>query len=62
MLYYLNTKIYSNRSNINIRYYLKFRIPIVHKQFFKIISQNAEYVKSHCNDITNPLFFSSFMS
>ena len=29
----LTIKIYSILSNINIRYYLKFRIPIMHRQF-----------------------------
>ena len=29
----------------------------MHRQFFKIISQNPEYVKPHCNDLNNPLSF-----
>ena len=53
----LAIKIDSNLSNINIHYYLKLRIPIMHRQFFKILSQNPEYVKTHCNDGNNPFHF-----
>ena len=53
----LTIKIYSNLSNINICYYLKLRIPIMHRQFFKILSQNPDYVKTYCNDRNNPLHF-----
>ena len=38
----LTIKIYSNLSNINSRYYLKHRTPIMHRHFFKIFSQNPE--------------------
>ena len=51
----LTIKVYSNLSNINICFYLKNRIPVCHRQFFKILSQNPEYVKTHCNDL-NILF------
>ena len=47
----LTIKISSNVSNINICYYLKHPIPLMHRQFFKIISQNPEYVKTHSNDL-----------
>ena len=47
-------KIYSNLSNINKCYYLKHRIPMCHRQFFKILSPNPEYVQTHCNDRRNP--------
>ena len=47
----------SSLSNIYTCYYLKFLIPIRHRQFFKIISQNPEYVKTHCNDLFNPFHF-----
>ena len=50
-------KIYSSLSNTNICYYLKLPIPIMHRQFFRIISQNPEYVKTHCKDMKNPLGF-----
>ena len=29
----------------------------MHRQFFKTISQNLEYVKTYCNDLNNPLNF-----
>ena len=50
----LTIKIYSNLSNINIHYYLKHRIPMCQRQFFKTLSQNPNYVKTHCNDLYNP--------
>ena len=53
----LAIKIYSNLSNINIHYYLKHGIPIMHRQFFKIVSQNHEYVQTHCNHRINPFNF-----
>ena len=46
----LMLKKYSNLSHINIQYYLKHRIPIMHRQFFRKISQNRDYVQTHCND------------
>ena len=49
----LTIKIYSNLSNINIHYSLKQRIPVLHRQFFKILSQNPDYVQTHCNDLSN---------
>ena len=48
---FLKTKIYSNLSHI------KLRIPIMHRQFFKILSQNRDYVQTHCNDRNNPFHF-----
>ena len=30
----------------------------MHPQFFEILSQNREYVKSHCNDLNNLFHFS----
>ena len=32
-------------------------MPIMHRQFFKIISQNRENVQTHCNDLYNPFQF-----
>ena len=29
-------------------------MPIMHRQFFKILSKNLHYVKTHCNDRNNP--------
>ena len=50
----LTIKIYSHQRYINISYYLKHRIPIMHRQFFKILTKNREYVETHCNDRNNP--------
>ena len=38
-------KIYSSLPNKNIQVYLNSGIPIMHKQFFKKLSQNQDYVK-----------------
>ena len=53
----LTIKVYSNLPFINIYYFLKLQIPIMLHQFFKIISQNPDYVKSHCNDRIIPFRF-----
>ena len=53
----LTIKFYSNLSIINIHYYLKFPIPILHRQFFKILSQSPDYVQTHCYDRNNPFHF-----
>ena len=50
-------KICSNLSPINIHYYLKLRIPIMHRHFLRKISQNREYIQTHCNDRRNPFHF-----
>ena len=44
--------------HINIGYYLEFWLPMCHRQFFRIISQNPEYVKTQCIDGTSPFHFS----
>ena len=54
----LTKKIYSHQRYINISYYLKHRIPIVHWQFFKKVSRYHDYVQTHCNDRKNPFHFS----
>ena len=46
-----------NHSKIKNYYYLKFRIPICHRLFFRRIAQNREYIQTHCNDIRNPFHF-----
>ena len=48
---------YGNLPNVIICYYVKFPIPIMHRQFFRIISQNREYKKTHCNDLYNTIQF-----
>ena len=53
----LTIKNYSQQRHINISYYLKHRIPIMPRQFFKILSQNRDYVQTHCNDRNNPFHF-----
>ena len=53
----LTTKIFSNLSHINIHYYLKLRILIMHRQFFRNLSQNRECIQSHCNDRRKPFHF-----
>ena len=40
---------YINLSNINMHYYLKLRIPIMHRHFCRKFSQNLEYIQTHCN-------------
>ena len=42
---------------INIHYYLKFRIPILHRKFFRKLSQNEDYVQTHCTGLKNPFHF-----
>ena len=53
----LTIKIYSHQRYINISYYLKHRIPIMHRQFFKILSRNRDYVQTYCNDRNIPFHF-----
>ena len=53
----LARKIYSTLSKINIQYYLNLRIPIMHRHFFKKLSQNPEYIQTHCKDRINPSHF-----
>ena len=42
---------------MKIPYSLKHQTPILHRQFFKTLSQNPEYVHTHCNDLNNPFHF-----
>ena len=42
---------------MKIHYYLKLRIPIMHRHFLKKFSQNLEYVQTHCNDRRKPFHF-----
>ena len=53
----LTIKIYSNLSNINIHYHLRLGSPPLHRQFFIKISQNRDYIQTHCNDRRNPFHF-----
>ena len=47
-------KIYSNLSHINIHYHLRLGAPPLHRQFFMKISQNRDYIQTHCNNRGNP--------
>ena len=38
-------KFYSHLRYINISYYLKFQIPMYHRQFFKVTSHSREHVE-----------------
>ena len=53
----LTIKLYSHLRYINISYFLKFRIPIIHRQFFIKNSKNRDYIQTHCNDRRNPVHF-----
>ena len=53
----LTIKLYSHQRYINTSYYLKHRIPIMHRRFFKLLSQNRDCVQTHCNDRNNPFHF-----
>ena len=51
----LTKKFDSNLSGLNIHYYSRMSMPIMHLQFFRIISEKPEYLKTFCNDL-NILF------
>ena len=53
----LTIKIYSNLSHINIHYHLRLGASPLHRQFFKNLAQNRDYIQNHCNDINNPFHF-----
>ena len=53
----LTIKIYSHLRYISISYYLKFPIPMCHRQFFRVISQIRDYVENISNDSNNPFHF-----
>ena len=53
----LTIKISSNLPHINIHYHLKLGSPPLHRQFSIKISQNRDYIQSHCNDRRNPFHF-----
>ena len=50
-------KIYSNLSNINIHYHLRLGASPLHRQFFRKISQNRDYIQTHCNNRRNTFHF-----
>ena len=53
----LTIKIYSNLRYISTNYYLKFPIPMCHRRFFRVISQNRDFVDNFCNDRNNTFHF-----
>ena len=53
----LTIKIYSNLSHINIHYHLRLGASPLHRQFFIKISQNHDYIQTHCNNRRNPFHF-----
>ena len=53
----LTIKIHSNLSYINIHHRLKIGAPPLHRQFFIKISQNRDYIQTHCNDRRNTSHF-----
>ena len=50
----LTIKIYSNLSYINIHYHLFLGASPLHRQFFKNLLRNPDYIETHCNDMHNP--------
>ena len=53
-------EIYSNLSGINIHYHLLLGASLLHRQFFKQLLKNREYIRNHCNDLNNPFNFACF--
>ena len=53
----LTLKVFSDLSNIIIHYYLKLQLPIMHRHFLGKLSQNPEYVQTHCTDRRKPFYF-----
>ena len=50
-------KILSNLFHINIHYHLKLGASPLHRQFFRKIACNHDYIQTHCNDCRNPFHF-----
>ena len=53
----LTIKIYSNLSHINIHYHLRLGASPLHRQFFRILSRNRDYIQTHCDDRRNTFPF-----
>ena len=47
----------TNEGHIIIHCYLKLRIPIMHRHFFRKLGQNPDYIQTYCNDSRNPFHF-----
>ena len=50
-------KIYSDLSNIIIHYHRRLGASPLHRQFFKILSRNRDYIQTYCNDRRNTFHF-----
>ena len=53
----LTIKTYSNLSHINIHYHLRLGASPLHRQFFKKLAQNCDYIQTHCNNRRNTFHF-----
>ena len=53
----LTITIYSNLSIINVQYHLRLGASPLHRQFFKILSRNRDYIQTYCNDRRNTFHF-----
>ena len=53
----LTIKIYSNLKYINIHYHLRLGASPLHRQFFKMLSRNRNYIQRICNNLNNPFHF-----
>ena len=53
----LSIKFYSHLRYINISCSLKSQIPMCHRQFLGVISQNRDYVENFSNHMENPFHF-----
>ena len=53
----LTVNFYSHLRYVHIGYYLKFRMLMCHRQFFREISQNRDFVNNYCNDRNKPFHF-----
>ena len=50
-------KFFSNLSIINIHHHLLLGASPLHRQFFRKISQNRDYIQTRCNERRNPFRF-----
>ena len=53
----LTVKFFSLLRYRNKSYYLKFRMPLCHRQFLRKNFQNREYLDNFCNDRNKPFHF-----
>ena len=53
----LPIKLFSHLRYKNKSYYLNSHLPMCHREFFRVISQNLEYVENFCNNMENPFQF-----